>query len=603
MEMAEGNVNLSECKVMVKDVQKPSRKPKCTEQELEECDTCNKKTHGATENFKCSTKRKSIDHALDENTRYVKKSKVTKCDNIDSVLISKSSVTLTKAEKNRLYYEKNKDKIKEARKKRYQNSVKGYKSKVDYCEPAHGTENDKDNSVVISKSSVTLTKSDKNRLYYEQNKNRIKEARTKRYQDSVKGYENKVKHKVELSKKQAEYGEDQNIRTESGNESDVASKDTAKLTRAEINRRFYEKNKARIKEARKKKYEDPVNHVAELARSRASYATLEKRTAKLTAKKKAYRDPGNHAAQLTRAKAAYAVPKKRTAKLEAKKKAYKDPVMHAAELAKRKKAYDVPEKRTAKLAAQKKFRQNPVNRALILGQRRILYQKQKIQRQKRINPTKRNKTSDYEYLLTQARKAMLEMPILACTVCHRARFKEQVKLCHRNKYPQSELVRKCFTGKYIHQCSGNCTDSSVHHEKKKKEWICFTCHRHLLKGNMPPQAVVNNLWLDDIPKELKTLNALEMHLVSIIQPFMKIIPLPRGGQKGVRGQMVCVPANLQRTADTLPWTLNTENLIRVKLKRKQQYKGHHLYMVVSQKKVMAALRTLMEINPAYKGKS
>ncbi len=222
---------------------------------------------------------------------------------------------------------------------------------------------------------------------------------------------------------------------------------------------------------------------------------------------------------------------------------------------------------------------------------------------KHINKKNVDDKSDYERLLADARKAMLEMPGLACTVCHRARFKEQVRVCHRNKYPQTELVRRCFTGKYIHKCSPDCTDTSVYHDRKKKEWICFTCQRHLLKGNMPPQAAINNLWLDDIPNELKSLNALEMHLVLIVQPFMKIVPLPRGGQKGVRGQMVCVPANIQRTADSLPWTLDTNNLIRVKLKRKQQYKGHHLYMVVNQERVMSALKKLMEINPAYKGKS
>ena len=345
-----------------------------------------------------------------------------------------------------------------------------------------------------------------------------------------------------------------------------------------------------------------MKHAAELAQRKAAYAVPEKRMAKLAAKKKAYQQPVKHAAELAQRKAAYAVPEKRMATLSAQRNAYRDPVKHAAVLAKRKAQYAVPEKRMAKLRAMSRFNKNPVNRAVILAKRKILYQKQKLQGPKRTKSIKKDKNCDYDYLLTQARKAMLEMPVLACTVCHRARFKEQVKMCHRDKYPQTEVVLRCFTGKFIHQCSADCSDLSVYHNKKKKEWICFTCHRHLLKGNMPPQAAINNLWLDDIPEELKILNALEMHLVSIVQPFMKIVPLPRGAQKGVRGQMVCVPANLQRTADSLPWTLNTSNLIRVKLKRKQEYKGHHLYMVVNQKRVMSALKKLMELNPAYRGK-
>ncbi len=370
------------------------------------------------------------------------------------------------------------------------------------------------------------------------------------------------------------------------NKDSLVSTAVARANKAEANRRYYEKNKDTIKEGRKRKYNDPVNNAAELAKRKA-----------------AYRDPVKRAAELAQRKAAYAIPEKRMAKLDAKRQAYRNPEKRAAELAKKKAAYTIPETRIAKLAGKRKFNQNPVNRELILAKRRILYKKQLVKVKKKTKTSASNKKnkSDYAHLLSQARKAMLELPVLACTVCHRARFKEQVKLCHRTKYPQSTLVLKCFTGKYVHKCTPNCSDSSTYHNKKKKEWICHTCHRHLQKGNMPPQAVINNLWLDDIPEELKSLNPLEMHLVSIVQPFMKIVPLPRGGQKGVRGQMVCVPANLQRTADSLPWTLNRNNLIRVKLKRKQEYKGHHLYMVVSQEKVMSALKKLMENNPAYKG--
>ncbi len=521
---------------------------------------------------------------------------------------------LTKSERNRLYYEQNKDKIEQhhIRKKikAEKNSVHvasmNAKQATDLCKIG----------VQPSTSSAKLTKSERNKLYYEKNKERIRQKKAERDKSmtsstdvAIQNSKNKKRISTELSAEEA-VGYIKRKRDTTG---------AGKLTKAEINRKYYEKNKDRIKEARMRKYYEPVNHAAELAKrkaayrdpvkhaaelakARAAYAVPEKRMAKLAVKKKAYSDPVKHAAHLAKGRAAYAQPEKHMAKLTAKKKAYRDPVRHAAELGRKKAAYAVLKNRRAKLVQERKFRQNPVNRALILAQRRILYQNQKIQGTKKAKTSKKSKNSDYDYFLSKARKAMMEMPVLACTVCHRARFKEQVKLCHRNKYPQSELVLKCFTGKYIHKCSTDCTDSSVYHDKKKKEWVCFTCHRHLLKGNMPPQAAVNNLWLDDIPEELKALNALEMHLVSIVQPFMKVVPLPRGGQKGVRGQMVCVPANLQRTADSLPWTLNTNNLIRVKLKRKQQYKGHHLYMVVNQERVMSALRKLMEINPAYKGK-
>ncbi len=221
-------------------------------------------------------------------------------------------------------------------------------------------------------------------------------------------------------------------------------------------------------------------------------------------------------------------------------------------------------------------------------------------RQKLGRKQKKEKSKDIDYLLQQANLAMQEFPALACTVCHRARFKEQVLLCRRSRYHDTIEIQNAMTGDYVHRCDDGCTDSSNYHELKKKEWICFTCDRHLRKGDIPPQAIANGLRLDPIPDELKHLNPLEKHLICIIQAFQKIVPLPKGGQKGVRGQMVCVPADLQKTADTLPWTLDTNSLIRVKLKRKLEYKGHHLYMTVSQERIMKALMKLKEINPHYK---
>ena len=174
------------------------------------------------------------------------------------------------------------------------------------------------------------------------------------------------------------------------NASDVPSIGTVKLTKAEINRRYYEKNKDKIKAARVNRHKDPVthatelakrraayrnpvNHAAELAKRKAAYAVTENRMAKLAAKKKAYSDPVNQATQLAKRKAAYAVTEKRMAKLTAQRKAYRDPVNHAAKLANMKAAYAVPEKHMAKLAAQRKAYRDPVNHAAKLANMKALY--------------------------------------------------------------------------------------------------------------------------------------------------------------------------------------------------------------------------------------
>ena len=54
---------------------------------------------------------------------------------------------------------------------------------------------------------------------------------------------------------------------------------------------------------------------------------------------------------------------------------------------------------------------------------------------------------------------------------------------------------------------------------------------------MPVQAKANNLQLDEIPDELSTLNALELRLVSLRVPFMKMVALPSGNKEAFTGQL------------------------------------------------------------------
>ncbi len=213
-----------------------------------------------------------------------------------------------------------------------------------------------------------------------------------------------------------------------------------------------------------------------------------------------------------------------------------------------------------------------------------------------------NQVDKFQKLLQKARKNVSQLPVLACTVCHRIRYREQVLLCNRSKYTSDiPMIQQCLTGEFIHACPEQCDlQNSEYHELLKKEWICHTCHSTLKRGKMPVQAAINGLKVEEVSHELKALNPLERHLIALVQAFIKIIPLPRGGQMGIKGQLVCVPADLQQTADSLPWTPNVEHLIRVKLKRKVEFKGHHLFMNVSQRKIMDALLKLKEINPLYK---
>ena len=80
---------------------------------------------------------------------------------------------------------------------------------------------------------------------------------------------------------------------------------------------------------------------------------------------------------------------------------------------------------------------------------------------------------------------------------------------------------------------------------------------------------------------------------------MKMISFIKGAQKGIHGQVVCVKADVNTTAKCLPRLPTDESLIRVKLKRKLEYKGHHMCQDVNPTKVKQALTWLKDDNVNY----
>ncbi|XP_078669841.1 uncharacterized protein LOC144910517 [Branchiostoma floridae x Branchiostoma belcheri] len=195
-------------------------------------------------------------------------------------------------------------------------------------------------------------------------------------------------------------------------------------------------------------------------------------------------------------------------------------------------------------------------------------------------------------------------PEYVCTVCHRLLFRDQVVICHKEKYVPD--VHFCLTGKYIHECNENCSPNacSIVNTSKGKEWVCHCCHEHLRKKKtIPFEAQSNRMKLPEIPPELNSLNTLESQLIAKRIPFMKVAALPKGGQKGVIGPVVCVPADVSETHAVLPRMPTEALLIKVKLKRKLQYSGHYMYRQISPMKVDAALKYLVENNEHYRGTS
>ena len=81
---------------------------------------------------------------------------------------------------------------------------------------------------------------------------------------------------------------------------------------------------------------------------------------------------------------------------------------------------------------------------------------------------------------------------------------------------------------------------------------------------------------------------------------MKLVSLPKGGQKSLHGSAVNVPSKLNTVTTLLPRLPQDAEVVPLKLKRKLASKGHYMHEYVRPKKIMAALKWLQQNNPLYK---
>ena len=129
----------------------------------------------------------------------------------------------------------------------------------------------------------------------------------------------------------------------------------------------------------------------------------------------------------------------------------------------------------------------------------------------------------------------------------------------------------------------------------------FVRRDHALKrGRLPAQAKANSSELDDTVTELSDLNPLEVRLISMRIPFMKMVALPCGKQRAIHGPAVNVPTDLTPVCTLLPRLPSQAQMVPMKLKRKLCYRGHYTYQYVRPAKVLTALQWLKLNNPLYR---
>ena len=188
--------------------------------------------------------------------------------------------------------------------------------------------------------------------------------------------------------------------------------------------------------------------------------------------------------------------------------------------------------------------------------------------------------------------------IYICQICQRIFFERQVTPLYKANYNQGILQESLPYNANINSIPLKAASDSDN-QRQEKMWICYTCHNNLLKNHVPILATVNKLSLVKQPCVLSKLNMLERHLISPAIVFMKMISLIKGAQKGINGQVVCVKSNVTNTTACLPRLPTEQSLIRVKLKRRLKYKGHHMCQNINPENIRQALLWLKEKNPVF----
>ncbi|XP_063442041.1 uncharacterized protein LOC134722357 [Mytilus trossulus] len=176
------------------------------------------------------------------------------------------------------------------------------------------------------------------------------------------------------------------------------------------------------------------------------------------------------------------------------------------------------------------------------------------------------------------------------------KHKEHVKQVSVQKYKEDEKHRE-----HVKQVSvQKYKEDEKHKEHVKQASIQKYADDDSHRCKTPAESFSNGLMLEDVPLELKQLNAIEQQLIALNIPFMKIMALPKGGQKGVHGPVVCVPSDLTKVTTILPRSEDESLLLKVKLKRKLNYKGYEKYQFVRPNHLEQALVYLKDTNVWYK---
>lgn len=108
------------------------------------------------------------------------------------------------------------------------------------------------------------------------------------------------------------------------------------------------------------------------------------------------------------------------------------------------------------------------------------------------------------------------------------------------------------------------------------------------------------MYVDETPVELASLEKLEQILIAQRIAFEKIIVMPKGQQRKVKGAICNVPVECDQKSGLLPCPPERSGIILLKLKRKLQFRGHVYFQAVRPHFVLQALQWLKANNTLHK---
>ena len=191
--------------------------------------------------------------------------------------------------------------------------------------------------------------------------------------------------------------------------------------------------------------------------------------------------------------------------------------------------------------------------------------------------------------LVKFRKAILEAPSNKCFSCkklHYGKLGETIAWDKANK--MLEVVNLSV-------------DDSV-----GQLWFCNKCKKCLQQKKVPAASQFNNMKVAKVPSALRELNTLEERLIAKATVFMKMVILPRGGQRAVRGQVINFPSDVDGIVSHLPRPPSGEDIVYVQRPNSttemesQSVEHGARYLRCRYSRVMKALGWLKRNNPLYK---